>query len=155
MKNNPDQEAKFSIGCRVTKAQKEILLQECKENGYQSFSQYLEDLILSTFEDFEGKQQTIKLSKEDIEVITEKISNKLKPKEITDLKKYTLDFEATVDSIFEEIRPKAAIGFLSDLDYSSYTKDDAFKDLITFINKELKENENLHSIVRNSIKLMN
>lgn len=154
MKKDTNLEAKFSIGCRVTQSQKDRLLHEAKDNGYQSFSQYLEELILSTFEEFEAKEQTIQLSEKDIEEVTQRISRKIIDNTPKINKKYLIDVENMVNYIYDELRPKSAKGFFEDLDYSGYTKDNAFTDLITFINKDLIQSENLISIVRNSIKLM-
>lgn len=43
-------DVKISIGCRVTPEKKEELTQKALENGFQSFSQYLEALILKASE---------------------------------------------------------------------------------------------------------
>lgn len=80
-------EVKVPIGCRVTQEQKEILLKQAQEKGFNSFSQFLEDLILkaSTNDELKENQNDEvleRLSDVDLDNIEVRVSKLLsKPKE--------------------------------------------------------------------------
>lgn len=70
-----NQEIKVTIGCRVTPEKKTELLAKAKEAGFNSFSQYLESLIIEASSESKPKLEYSKLSDEDLKNIENRIAS--------------------------------------------------------------------------------
>ena len=73
-----NQEIKVSIGCRVTPEKKNELLTKAQEEGYNSFSQYLESLILKASSENMSQEEKSNLSNTDLDNIESRIAALLK-----------------------------------------------------------------------------
>lgn len=120
-----NQEIKVTIGCRVTPEKKDELITKAKEAGFNSFSQYLENLIIEASSYSKPKTEYSKLSDEDLNNIENRVSSLIKqPKEINPTPQINL----------EELNEK----------FSKELKDRLNGDFNKFLNIELQdENRNL------------
>lgn len=69
MRLQENQEVKVTIGCRVSQEVKDRLYSQAREQGYQSFSQYLEHMILQASDELNISEPlpSNKLSDDDLE----------------------------------------------------------------------------------------
>lgn len=73
-----NQEIKVSIGCRVTPEKKNELLTKAQQEGFNSFSQYLESLILNASSEAMSQEEKSNLSNTDLDNIESRIAALLK-----------------------------------------------------------------------------
>lgn len=90
MENGTQTPHKVSVGCRLLIEQKNALLIEAKEKGYNSFSQYLEFLIS---EHLDGKKSAQNINSLDFEKLTEDDLNNI---------------EARISNLLESREPKTS-----------------------------------------------